>query len=358
MAQKGNKGNKGKKPEILTPDKSDEQARAASQADTPSTSPPPIIDIKTKKSAAALTGLVAGMLSGALAGGAVFAALYYLNLAAETEKTAQRLQNGENRLIVLERQEERVAAALALIVESEARLSRLEEGMKAASRDMSEITVSRLDEMDAAITRLVTQLSILETDYARLGAAVQGAGDAKAMPSALLRTALLSNLSQALRAGRPYELELAAVSRQFPDYAETLTTELGPHAKTGLPQRQMIREGFIEKAPQLLADLRRREASGFWERLKADAAGVLRIRRLDAEGTDAHSVLLQIEKLMQADPPNAFPDARNLLTKLPEDIQGELAVWSAQLSAYITADTLVTDLSEQISALSLTVTSP
>ena len=102
----------------------------------------------------------------------------------------------------------------------------------------------------------------------------------------------------------------------------------------------------------------RREASGFWERLKADAAGVLRIRRLDAEGTDAHSVLLQIEKLMQADPPDAFPDTRNLLTKLPEDIQGELAVWSAQLSAYITADTLVTDLSEQISALSLTVTAP
>lgn len=361
MAQKGNRrktpdAKAETKAEILTPEKSDGRTSHLGEDDTGST-PPPIIDVKAGRFGAGLVGLGAGLFAGALAGGLVFVSLHLLDPAGGKRETANRFEGLDARIVSLERQEERVAAALALIVESEARLSGLEDGVDALSDDLGDGTLSRLDQAERAVAGLTDRLADLESAYAGLTTVARSGDVGQSLPLSLMRPALVSNLSQAVFAGRPFALELAAVSRQFPDAAQALSGALGAYAKTGLPPRHKIRQDFLITVPQVMADLRRQEADGPWARLLADLSGILRIRRLDAaSGTDARSILLQIESLMKTDPPNALPQALDLLEKLPEDIQAGLAEGSAVLAAHVAADRLLNELSAQISTISQTDT--
>ncbi|MGC6472364.1 MAG: COG4223 family protein [Parvibaculales bacterium] len=352
------KGGRRKKPEILTPDKSDGPAEAAPRGDDQAGPPPPIIDMQAGKGRALAAGLGAGLLSGALAGAAVFAALYHYMLAGDSKKTARLLEDVQARLVVLERQEERVAAALALIVESEARLSGLEEGMKAADGPHA-ATLSRLEAADEAAAGFAARLTELETAHAGLAARLRDQGAGQPTQRSLLRPALLSNLSQALQTGRPFSLELAAVRREFPEQVGQMSSALAPYAETGLPRRETINQEFLGLVPQLLAALRRTDAEGFWARLLADFSAVLRIRRLDdVEGTDARAVLLRMEGLLRTGAPGAYPKTLELLATLPEGVQTDLADWSKAVAAHVAADRLMTDLSAQISTLNLTETRP
>jgi len=346
------KRNKRKKPEILTPDKSGgPYGKSAREADT-SSSPPPIIDMQAEKKGSLMMALAAGVLGGALAGGVVLTALYYVSFAEDRSKAARQLADAEARLVVLESQEERVAAALALIVDSEARLSGLETTLDTVSQGLNETTTARLARIDAMAQEHASRLTQLETAYAELSASGRAQAAMQTPPSALLRPVLLSNLSQAIQAGRPFELELAAVGRAFPEQTAELLSALAPYAVTGLPRRTQISADFLAKVPQLLTDMRRTQADGFWARLVADVSSVLRIRRLDgATGTDARSVLIQMERLLQADAPDALPQALRLHATLPEAVQANLTEWSAAAAAHIATQQLLTELSGQISAL-------
>ncbi len=369
MAQKRNKPNK---PDILTPEKNQngkkqEEKQASKRAFASSkekSSSAPIIDMTPTGKAKTISiglaaGGVGGIMAGAVAGGVVFSALSIYGVSEPNKEPIQaEIKILETRIINLEAQEERVSAALSLIVDTKARIDNIEQQIGPAG--LNEVEILRLDTATQTLENLLIRQKAMDTQLASLNERVIIADQLQPSQASLLRPTLLAHLNRALLSGQPYGIELDAIKQHFPEWAEVLSSDLAPYAQTGLARTSEIIAIYQRRLPALLVNVKREQADGIWSMIKVNLYSMLRIRRVSGvEGDDPHSILLRIDQLMRKMESGTydlalFEQIEPLVHQLPTIIQKELTDWTAVVKARLVAERLLTELSNNINQIGLT----
>ena len=213
---------------------------------------------------------------------------------------------------------DRAAAAEAAVMELRAAM---DEAAKKAAAGMSS---ADLDGLQKRIAGLEQSAKVAREDIAK-EIAKTGAADAAArlaLSASALRDAVLS--------GAPYAAALAQVKALGAD--EKALAPLEPFAASGVPTVAAL----TRELRALLAGMEKTSgaeapAGGFFERLQANAAKLVRVRPIDAApGEDAPAVLARVEtEAANADIAAALAD----LNKLPEAVRAPAQAWIAKAQA-------------------------
>jgi len=192
-------------------------------------------------------------------------------------------------------------------------------------RNVTPVDKSELEALAARIAALEKTAAAIEADLAKRATVASDRAMRYALATAALRTAV--------ERGDPFAAELAAARPLAPDNA---LSGLEPFAASGVPSNTALAQELSALVPAL-----RRAADsvppegGFFDRLKANAGRLVRIRRADeVPGDDPAAVITRIDlKAANADVSGALIE----LAKLPAPVRAPAQPWIDKTQARIAA---------------------
>lgn len=326
----------------------------------------------------ALAALAGGVVGGALVLAAMFAGLVPGGGAPQDETLAPRLAAIEQELAsgrqALDRTAGRVAAVETAVKgasDSASNAINLAEEAKVAAANVPAAAPSgapvdlaplgkRLDDTDKAVADLRAAVDPLgqkvtaaadaatqtragiEVVQQRLGALEQAASGSRERSAAYL--VALSQLGEALRAGRPFEPELQAASALAGD-ARPLDA-LTPLADRGAPSLDGLTQAFDALAPSLVSTLAPKPASApaaaepsALDRLWTSFGSVVSVTRDDQP--DALAAAQPVKAVSDALHRGDLAAALDAFAAMPEAARTAGAAWATEAKARLDADALV-----------------
>lgn len=254
-------------------------------------------------------------------------------LTAAIGEAEQRLAAVEKRpapkapdLSVVDR---RTASIETTLQDLRAGLAELRSAAENAPQAASQVSIEKLS---GRIGELETRIASLAT-----ARAAEPASDALAREVVALHA-----LGSALRAGKPYQSELAAAREALGARAPKLAA-LDAYAAKGLPRVEVLEQQFRALVPALL---RGPVASGnFFERLMSNAARLVEVRRAgEPEGMSLDAIVARAEaKLARRDLDGAIGE----IESLPEDKRQIARDWLEAAKLRRDGEALVQTLAEE-----------
>ncbi|HTS40105.1 MAG TPA: hypothetical protein VMH84_06160 [Xanthobacteraceae bacterium] len=192
-------------------------------------------------------------------------------------------------------------------------------------RNVTPVDKSEVEALAARIAALEKTAAAIEADLAKRATVASDRAMRYALATAALRTAV--------ERGDPFTVELAAARPLAPENA---LSGLEPFAASGVPGNAVLAQELSALVPAL-----RRAADsvppegGFFDRLKANAGRLVRIRRADeVPGDDPAAVITRIDlKAANADVSGALVE----LAKLPAPVRAPAQAWIDKAQARIAA---------------------
>lgn len=226
------------------------------------------------------------------------------------------------RTAAIEESAKTLTTALAELQKRVAEVATVAQAARDAVARSSGATSANEANLAGGIEGLTKRIQALE-ETAKALRAVQAAPPPVLDRAARMAAAVLA-LRPAVESGAPFSDELSALKALGGDSARLAALE--PFAASGVPSADSLRR----ELSQLAATARRssddgKENAGFFERLQAGAARLIRIRRVDAPvSTDARDVLGRVEAAaVRGD----FAEAVAEIVKLPEALRATLDPW-------------------------------
>jgi hypothetical protein len=181
------------------------------------------------------------------------------------------------------------------------------------------------------------RIATLEAAMPALSGAIdRGVATAKSGVAAIA----YANLRDAVRAGRPYSAELAAVRALAPESADLGV--LPPHAATGIPTLPELARALQKVAEVSLAPPPAPVQNSFLDSVIASAKSAVSVRRIDAPPGEGPAATLAAAEthLNQGDLGAAVKDVQTL----PEPFHAAFAGWLADAQTRLYADVTLSQL--------------
>lgn len=222
---------------------------------------------------------------------------------------------------------QRLTEALA---EERRRTAALNEEVAAMRRDFEAALAARNERMGAEIADLRDDIEKIRNGE-DLTAAKRAAG-----------AAATNALEAAVKTGRPYEAEFAALQKLAPDAPEL--SALGRHAEDGAPRLETLKESFPAAAREGLAAAGRdKSGEGFLARLGARAKSLVSVRPAEPQtGTGPRAVISRAEAAVEA---GDLARALQELDTLPAGAREAMADWIESARAYVEVERALQALS-------------
>jgi len=190
--------------------------------------------------------------------------------------------------------------------------------------------------VEPSVVKIAPDLSGIEGRLAQIEQQVVRAEAAKpaAPPSqddaALRRALAASALDQAVRQGLPYAAALATASRLDGGAADALKS-LAPFAATGVPGTEALSRELLAQLSNLPPAREDKPATSSWlDHLRASAARLVRVSRIDQAGSDRVALLARAKAAAGR---NDLKQAEEIVVQLPEADRGALQGWTGKVHA-------------------------
>ncbi len=197
----------------------------------------------------------------------------------------------------------RLAAALDLIADLEARIDQIDAGGAEALQQRLQAVegliadtdaAGRLDSVETGLASAVDQSQF--SDIEQRVVALETGNDAQVMRAASLAMAV-ANLSRAAAGSTPFVHELTVVQALAPDQPQLAA--LAAHAPTGLPTIAALRSEFPAFGRAAIRADRVAGATSWWESLLANLQSMITVRDIEeTEGDTVTAIVSRIETLL------------------------------------------------------------
>lgn len=198
--------------------------------------------------------------------------------------------------------------------------------IKSASQGVA--VAPNLSAIEARIARIETKMQALASENEQLKAAQLKAASADDVR--LKRVVAATSLDLAVRQGEPFASALAA-ARRFTDDAAALKP-LDEFAANGVPGVAALSSDLLTLLPQLgTAPDAVRDGAGWFDRLRASAARLIKIQRADTTaGSDNASIVARVTAAARR---NDVAEARRELNVLPRADRAKVQSWIDKIDA-------------------------
>jgi len=226
------------------------------------------------------------------------------SLKAAVDKNTSDLQQFQARMAKLE-----TASPMARLDAANKSIADLKKDLDARAQSLND-ALARLEARTGALEKTAPPADLadrldsfaLKSDEAGLDARIAKL-EAKDVTGALHRAAALlavTGLARATQGDRPFTDEFAAVRALLPGEPEV--TALSAYAGKGVPTRAMLRDALEAEAGTILAAAREAAAKTWWQRLWANLAGLVTVRRVgDVGGDTAEAHVARAEDALKSD---------------------------------------------------------
>ena len=261
------------------------------------------------------------------------------------------IEDLQNRLAALEARSDGIAPEQAdpgLAGRIAALAEDVEALQAAGSGDLTEVqrSLASLAEETRALSDRLDSAPTAER-IAALEAEIDAASARAAVAAALGPAVVADALAAAVESGRPFETELAALSRLNVD--DAAIDGLEPHAASGLPTLLALRSEFEAAIAPVELAAPVAEGAGAMNRLLQSARGLVEVRPArPVEGADPTAIVARIRGALEVGDVGA---ALAEWQALPADARAATADWAEAAEARHAADELVARL--RVAALAL-----
>lgn len=266
-------------------------------------------------------------------------------LEASIKEIGARVASAEEMAGGLAALRQELAGLQASLSQANAAVAELKAGLGKANGSIATLSgeLTARAEADAAqIATLEGKLAALETRFEPLEKSLGGISSREVAARALAVSALRS----ALDAGRPYEIELAAVRAAVPQ--DTDLTSLAAHAGKGIPSKTALIGAFPSTVRAMSAALDRPAEGDVVGSFLSNARSLVSVRRTGEGAGDLpfqDAGLGQMEARVDA---GDLAGALEAYATLPEPARAAGAEWADEARARVEADKLVREVTDTV----------
>lgn len=246
----------------------------------------------------------------------------------------------------------RLAAALDLIADLEARIDQIDVNGAAALQQRLQAVegliadtdaAGRLESIETGLAAAVDQTQL--SDIEQRVVALETGNDAQVMRAASLAMAV-ANLSRAAAGSTPFVHELTVVQALAPDQPQLAA--LAAHAPTGLPTIAALRSEFPAFGRAAIRADRVAGATSWWESLLANLQSMITVRDIDeTEGDTVTAIVSRIESLLVE---GRLNDALMAANRLSPAAQEAIAPWLNQARPRADLEVAIANLNADVLA--------
>jgi hypothetical protein len=225
-----------------------------------------------------------------------------------------------------------LAEAEAERLQEQQRLHEAQKKIEQLQKELSDAATNRDRQAESRIAELETQLRKIENS------AQQQASRTVALSLAL------DALEEKISRGQPYEEELQVFKQLAPSTYDTTTLEA--LAASGVTDLRSLQQDYAGFAREALAEIRRKQAKGFFSGLNASLSNMFSLRRVgDVSGDTPSAIIARAEmRLGEGD----LETALNELRKLPAPAKEAMAVWRVRAEERLSAEQNIDQLKNRL----------
>lgn len=188
---------------------------------------------------------------------------------------------------------------------------------KLAALEAELAEIKRTASAPAAASAAVERLAAVEAEQKALTARLSDGTASTSRAQAAARIVLANEVRLSVATGKPFQDALDGVAKL--NAAPAAIAALKPFAAAGAPSGAALADAFAARRAAMLAQAPRSEDTGVIDRLAANAASLVRVRKTgEAQGDDPLALMSQIERALAAADTAA---GRAAFQKLPEPMR-------------------------------------